>query len=220
MTETEGRRYSGASAAARREERRARFRDAALTVVARDGVGAVSARSLCAESGLHARYFREAFDAPDQVLAEAFDALATTIMDAVAAAIAAVPDDAADGVERKVRAGVHGSLVAVDDDPRRAALLMSADVHPGLRDRREALIDRLATAMATHAAAILDDPPAPADARLSARMITVGGMHLAIAARAGRIDASPALVEEIMVAGILSNRELSDVLRRLRGATE
>ncbi len=216
MTQTEGRRYSGATAAARREERRARFLDAAFTVVARDGVAAVSARSLCAESGLHARYFREAFDSPDQVLTEAFDAMAEAVMAAVAAAIDAVPDDAGDGVERKVRAGVHGSLVAMDSDPRRSALLMSADVHPGLRDRREALIDLLAGAMAAQAAEILDDPPEPADALLSARIIAVGGMHLAIAARAGRIEASPAVVEDIMVGGILSNSELSAVLRRVR----
>lgn len=216
MTQTEGRRYSGASAAARRDERRARFLDASLTVVARDGVGAVSARSLCAESGLHARYFREAFDSPDQVLTEAFDAMAASVMERVAASIAAVPADAADAVERKVRAGVHGSLAAMDDDPRRSALLMSADVHPGLRDRREALTDLLAAAMAAQAAELLDDPPDPVDAQLSARLIAVGGMHLAIAARAGRIDASPLLVEEIMVAGILSNRDLRGVLGRLR----
>ena len=123
---------------------------------------------------------------------------------------------AADAVERKVRAGVHGSLAAMDDDPRRSALLMSADVHPGLRDRREALTDLLAAAMAAQAAELLDDPPDPVDAHLSARLIAVGGMHLAIAARAGHIDASPLLVEEIMVAGILSNRDLRGVLGRLR----
>ncbi|BDD83549.1 TetR family transcriptional regulator [Tsukamurella pulmonis] len=220
MTETEGRRYSGVSADARRAERRGRFLDAALTVVARDGVAAASARSLCAESGLHARYFREAFASPDDVLAEAFDAMAQTLMADVAAAIAAVPVDATDAVERKVRAGVRGSLTAIAADPRWAALLTSADVHPGLRDRREALTDRLAAAMAAQAQEILDDPPAPEDALLSARLIAVGGMHLSIAASAGRIDASPAVVEEIMVASILGNRELSAVLRRLRTGSD
>ncbi|CAM3731074.1 hypothetical protein ACXYTP_18810 [Tsukamurella ocularis] len=220
MTETEGRRYSGASAAARRDERRARFLDAALTVVARDGVAAVSARSLCAETGLHARYFREAFDTPDQVLTEAFDAMAAAVLQGAADSIAAVPTGAADAVERKVRAGVHGSLRPLGDDPRRAALLMSADVHPGLWERREALTDLLAAAMVAQAEELLDDPPDPADARLSARLITVGGMHLAIAARAGRVDASPQLVEEIMVAGILSNRDLRGVLGRLRAGSE
>ncbi|KXO97805.1 TetR/AcrR family transcriptional regulator [Tsukamurella pseudospumae] len=215
MTESDGRRYSGVAAGARREERRVRFLDAALTVVARDGVAAVSARSLCAESGLHARYFREAFDSPDQVLTEAFDLLAEAVMARVAGAIGAVPDGP-DVLERKVRAGVRGSLAAVDDDDRRAALLMSADVHPGLRDRREALIDLLAGAMAAQAAEILDDPPDPADALLSARLIVVGGMHLSIAAAAGRIDATVEVIEEVMVADILSNRELAEVLRRLR----
>ncbi|WP_336671588.1 TetR/AcrR family transcriptional regulator [Tsukamurella sp. USMM236] len=216
MTETEGRRYSGASAEARREERRARFLDAALTVVARDGVAAVSARSLCAEAGLHARYFREAFDSPDDVLTAAFDVMAAELMGDVATAIAAVAPEAPDVVERKVRAGVRSSLGAISADPRRSALLVGADVHPGLRARREALIDLLAGAMAAQAEEILDDPPEHEDAQLSARMIAVGGMHLAIAASAGRIDASPTTVEEIMVAGILSNRELSAVLRRLR----
>lgn len=218
MTETEGRRYSGASAADRRDERRARFLDAALTVVARDGVAAVSARSLCAEAGLHARYFREAFDSPDEALTAAFDAMAAGLMADVAGAIAAVAPEDPDVVERKVRAGVRGSLRAISDDPRRSALLISADVHPGLRERREALIDLLAGAMAAQAEEILDDPPEHADAQLSARMIAVGGMHLAIAARAGRIDASPTRVEEIMVAGILSNRELPALLRRLRAS--
>lgn len=219
MTETDGRRYSGVSAEARRDERRARFVDAALTVAARDGVGAVSARSLCAESGLHARYFREAFESPDQVLAEAFDAMAATVVADAQAAIAAVPEGGAEGIERKVRAGVRGSLGSMSGDPRRAALLMGADLHPGLRDRREALIDLLAGVMAAQAAELLDDPPDPVDARLSARLIVVGGIDLAIAARAGRIDASPERIEEIMVAGILGNRELTAVLRRLRGTS-
>ncbi|NMD58078.1 MULTISPECIES: TetR/AcrR family transcriptional regulator [Tsukamurella] len=218
MTETEGRRYSGVSAEARRDERRARFVDAALTVAAREGVAAVSARSLCAESGLHARYFRETFDSPDQVLAEAFDAMAATVVADARTAIASVPEGGADGIERKVRAGVHGSLAAMSADPRRAALLMGADLHPGLRDRREALVDLLAGVMAGQAAELLDDPPDPVDARLSARLIVVGGIDLAIAARAGRIDASPERIEQIMVAGILGNRELTAVLRRLRGA--
>ena len=51
---------------------------------------------------------------------------------------------------------LHRTLAAMDDDPRRSALLMSADVHPGLRDRREALTDLLAAAMAAQAAELLD----------------------------------------------------------------
>lgn len=220
MTGTDGRRYSGVSAEARRDERRARFVDAALTVAARDGVGAVSARSLCAESGLHARYFRETFDSPDQVLAEAFDAMAASVVADAQAAIAAVPEGGAEGIERKVRAGVRASLASMNVDPRRAVLLMGADLHPGLRARREALIDLLAGAMAAQAAELLDDPPDPLDARLSARLIVVGGIDLAIAARSGRIDAEPQRIEEIMVAGILGNRELTAVLRRLRGTPD
>ncbi|ADG77913.1 TetR family transcriptional regulator OS=Tsukamurella paurometabola (strain ATCC 8368 / DSM/ CCUG 35730 / CIP 100753 / JCM 10117 / KCTC 9821 / NBRC 16120/ NCIMB 702349 / NCTC 13040) OX=521096 GN=Tpau_1283 PE=4 SV=1 [Tsukamurella paurometabola] len=222
MTESavDGRRYNGVSAEARRIERRSRFLDAALTVAARDGIAAVSARSLCAEAGLHARYFREAFVSSDEALEAAFDECAAAMMTAVAEELAAVPSSADDAVVRRVRAGVHASLAAMDSDPRWAALLVGADTHAGLRERREALVDLLAVAMAAQAKEVLDDPPADEDALLSARLIAVGGLHLGIAARSGRIAASPARVEQIMVASILGNRDLAVVLRQLRAMSE
>lgn len=220
MIESEAGRYSGAPATARRDERRSRLLDAALTVVARDGVGAVSARSLCAEAGLHARYFCEVFEAPDQVLTEAFDAIAVAVIGDAAAGIAAVPPGTADAGERKVRACVRGLFAAIDDDPRRAAVLVSADVHPGLSDRRDVLIAQLAGAMAAHAEELLDGPPEPADSQLAAWLIAVGGLHLSVAARAGRIDASPAVVEEITIGGFLSICERMAASRQLHAETD
>lgn len=222
MTDTaaDGRRYNGVSAEARRDERRARFLDAALTVAARDGVAAVSARALCAESGLHARYFREAFASSDEALEAAFDGFTLAVMGSAAEEIAAVPADAPDALIRRVRAGVHACLVAMEADPRRAALLVGADTHTGLHARREALVDLLVAAMAAQAKEMLDDPPDDHDALLSARLIAVGGLHLGIAARSGRIPATTEQVEDIMVASILGNRDLAAVLRQVRGGSD
>ncbi|MBS4102356.1 hypothetical protein [Tsukamurella paurometabola] len=219
MTETEGRRYSGASAAARRDERRGRFLDAALTVVARDGLAAVSARALCAEAGLHARYFREAFASTDEVLDAAFDEVTAAVMRALADRIASIPPEAEDVVVRRVRAAVHASTVALDDDPRRTALLIAADGHAGLRARLDALVDLLAAAMVAQAEEILDDPAPAADAALAARLLVVGGLRLGIAANAGRIAAPPEQIEDVVVATILANRDFAALLRQVRGVS-
>ncbi|WP_019203811.1 hypothetical protein [Tsukamurella sp. 1534] len=217
MTAPDGRRYNGASADARRAERRARFLDAALTVAARDGAAAVSARSLCAESGLHARYFRESFDAAGQALGEAFDEVIAELMRTVGEQIAAVPADAPDPIAARVRAGVRASFAALEDDPRRGVLLTGADGVPELLARREALVDTLAAAMAAQALEILDDPPTPGEALLSARLTAMGAVALGVATRTGRVAASNREVEEIIVASILGNRNLKDTLRLVRG---
>ncbi|QKT07795.1 TetR/AcrR family transcriptional regulator [Gordonia sp. X0973] len=213
---TAGRRYNGISAAARRDQRRGQFLDAALTVVARDGVAAMSMRALCAESGLHARYFREIFDSVDEVMNAAADEVASDIARDVSEAIAQVPREAPNAVIARTRAAVRAAFDVVNADPRRIALLTSADSVPGLAARREQLIDLLATVMAMQAAEMLDDPPAPEDALLAARLTAMGAVSLLTASAAGRVEASGAAIEETIVAAILGSQGIAETLRQVR----
>src|SRR5437763_275296 len=127
------RRYAGASAAERRDERRARLLEAGLDALGTDGYAGTTVRGVCARARLTPRYFYESFDGLDALLVAVFDAMAAEAASVVLAAVAAAPDEA----RERAQAAIGAFVRFVTDDPRRARVLFveGRDSEPLLRRR-------------------------------------------------------------------------------------
>ena len=138
LTSTEtGRVYGGVAMSERREQRRRAFVEAGLDCLARDGLPAVSVRSVCTAAGLGPRYFYESFRTLDDLLVSLVDAVAESVRDAAVAAIGARAGDMLERATASIDAG-YGAILA---DPRRASvILLAATGHEGMQRRRRDIV--------------------------------------------------------------------------------
>ena len=104
------------SADERRAERRRRLLDAGLGQFGTSGYARTTIEGLCAGAGVTPRHFYEEFGGREALLVAVFDEIVDWVREAVAAALAASPEDPI----ARVRAGVGAFLHALLDDPRRA----------------------------------------------------------------------------------------------------
>src|SRR4051794_3145485 len=127
------RRYAGASAAERRDERRARLLEAGLDALGTDGYAGATVRGVCARARLTPRYFYESFGDLDALLVAVFDDVAAQAAGVVLAAVAASPAEA----HARAQAAIGAFVGFVTDDPRRARVLFveARDSEPVVRRR-------------------------------------------------------------------------------------
>lgn len=139
------------SAEDRRADRRDRLVDAALTLIASDGTGALTVHRTSRAAGLNERYFYESFADRDAVVAAVAEAVGARIVSALVAAMAAADDDPRSQATATIGAGVD-LLVA---DPRIGGLLLESTVHPVLSRMREELSTTLVGLMTDRAVTAL-----------------------------------------------------------------
>jgi AcrR family transcriptional regulator len=77
------RRYGGVDPAERRSARRDRLIEAAIGLYGRQGYRNTGVRAVCQEAGLTERYFYESFANSEALLAAAYDAVVTRLIDAL-----------------------------------------------------------------------------------------------------------------------------------------
>ena len=144
--------YGGRSAEARRSERRGRILDAALDVLAGGDWRAITVDKLCTAAGLNKRYFYESF--------ADLDAVATAVVDEIAADLRAVAVDAAAATSSQPLAlqalATVGALVdTLAGDPRRAkALLGTVAISPALQSHRDDIMAGLTAVLVEHARSV------------------------------------------------------------------
>lgn len=90
--------------------------DAGLGQFGTSGYARTTIEGLCAGAGVTPRHFYEEFGGREALLVAVFDEVVGWVNEAVAAALAAAPDDPV----ARVRAGLGAFLHAMLDDPRRA----------------------------------------------------------------------------------------------------
>ena len=137
-----GRTYAGRTLGERRAERRERLIAAGLQEIGTVGYRATSVKDICAGAGLTERYFYEQFADREAMLVAVFDHVIEIVSGAAfTAAMAAPPTESA-----RVRAGLHGFLSALSEDPRRARVQLVEVVgqSPELERRRFAAMDTFA----------------------------------------------------------------------------
>lgn len=166
--------YGGVSADVRRDDRRQRLITVGRDIWGRAGLGDITVRGVCKESGLVYRYFYEHFANRDELIL----AIADQVRGEIVAALVETSSAAGGGVEQRLRAALLGFLRVLEADPRMFRIITSDPAGvAGLAERRRDTLDLVAGAMVTAAADLPDAKPTdPAATFTNARFI-VGGVN-------------------------------------------
>jgi AcrR family transcriptional regulator len=132
--------YRGVSADERRASRRARLIDAALDVIAADGIAKLTMTAVRRRAGLTERYFYESFRDRDELLEAVLDQYLLEMDEAMFNALEAAPRD----LYERCLAAAGAMISALTDDPRKRRLYVETGDSERLRERR-------ARAISTHA---------------------------------------------------------------------
>ncbi|MGI5206664.1 TetR/AcrR family transcriptional regulator [Spirillospora sp. CA-108201] len=183
--------YGGVTADRRRADRRAALMEAALDLLAAEGVRGTSLRAVCARAGLNPRYFYESFDDLDTLLTEVHDRIVTEIAEAAARGAAAAGPDA--DLRTTVRSAAMAALDTGRADPRGIrVMLVEATASPVLRARQHAARRDYTRLVIEYARTFCDIPP-DADARVLfiATMLVAGWNENLIAWLDGELPTTP-----------------------------
>jgi AcrR family transcriptional regulator len=126
--------YGGVQGDERRARRRTRLIEAGLDLLSQDqGEANLTVRSVCARSGLAARYFYESFADREALAVAVYDEVVEELARTTSAVVAVGPNDA----RARTRAGLDHIVRWIVEDPRRGRLLFaSAFLSPALARRR------------------------------------------------------------------------------------
>jgi AcrR family transcriptional regulator len=126
--------WGGTTLEERKRDRRARFLQAGVTLIAAGGGQAVSVRAVCREAGLTSRYFYEHFEGRDDFTVAVFQSLAQEAQQAIREAVAA-----ASGDPRGIAAAAVDAVVgvAVDHPDKGRVLFVAPTTDPVLFDARD-----------------------------------------------------------------------------------
>lgn len=125
--------YGGVDAVDRLAERRRRFLDAGLHLLAGvDSPPELTVRALCKQAGLAARYFYEGFADKDVFVAAVFDAVIADLAATTQAAVAASPRD------EQNRAGIANLVRTIGSDQRIGRLLFNPRLSNAVLARKRA----------------------------------------------------------------------------------
>lgn len=167
MTDAPPRRYRGASAEQRQQERRERLLDAGLTVFGEAGYHAATVRGICQVAGLTERYFYESFANSEDLLCAVYEQVLATQRERMLAAIAA----AAPKQDAMIRAGLKAFLAYIRECPAaaRVQFLEVLGVSPRVDQLYRQAIESFAQLLRT-----LGAQPGPATSNIDIDTLSVG----------------------------------------------
>lgn len=159
------------SPAERRADRRRRLLDAGLGQFGTSGYARTTIEGLCAGAAVTPRHFYDEFAGREALLVAVFEEIVEWVNDAVAAALAAAPDEPV----ARARAGIGAFLHAMLDDPRRArvACVEIVGVSREVEARRRAVLHNFAALITAEVARLSEGND---DFRL-ASLALVGGIN-------------------------------------------
>lgn len=188
----EGRRYGGASAAERRAERRERLIRAAIVLYGEQGYRNTTVAMVCRAAGLTPRYFYEAFENSEALLAETFREVSGFVAQHVEAAAAAAAVSGPPDVRLAALLTAYYDLLR--QDPAGARVFLSEV--SGIDGRVDQLFAGSMEAFAVLIARTLD--PAHDDGQIEP-LTMVGSMHGLLAiARAWVADGCATSVDDVV----------------------
>lgn len=192
--------YGGATHDERRSRRRVLLVDAALGLLAADGVGCVTVRAVCGQARLNDRYFYENFHNVNELLLAMLDDEIGRAFDALLPAIDHAPPEPV----ARARAAIGAGLAFLESDRRRGRLLVESQTTEALRTRRRDLIKMLARTMAEQGRALLvehDNSPDPG-LDLAALTLVAGGFEVVTLWLRGECAISREYLEDFLVSMI------------------
>jgi AcrR family transcriptional regulator len=195
--------YGGASAAERRQQRRAALLDAALDVLAANGVAAVTVRGVCAAARLNDRYFYEGFSNTDQLLSAVIEdqiGLASRTLSNATATTGDLPS--------RVQTVIAAALDFFAEDPRRGRLLIESQATEQLRSGRKQFVRVVAALMITEAHK--ENLPSVSDSELEIIALTLinGGLEVVSQWLSGELTATRDQLLDVLVAMILTSSRI------------
>jgi AcrR family transcriptional regulator len=112
--------WRGESAQDRRQQRQARFLEAALASFARHGIAKTTMRDICAEARLTERYFYESFQSTEHAFEQVYASLKGELVQRVSQALLTAPKD----IESLAREGLRAFYIYIQEDPRRGQIML------------------------------------------------------------------------------------------------
>lgn len=168
--------YRGVSADERRERRRRALLEAALDVIAAEGLARTTMTAICQRAGLTERYFYESFRDREELLAAVFAAGLEEMDAALLAALADAPPD----LLARCRAAAGAMIGVLTDDPRKARLHAEAMGAEVLKQRRAAAIRAHAGLLSEQIRELRPLPPDAEGPLQLATLVLMGGLADAI----------------------------------------
>ncbi|MFT3858619.1 MAG: TetR/AcrR family transcriptional regulator [Aquabacterium sp.] len=114
------RRYGGATAEERQQQRRERLLDSAFEVFGRQGYKETTMRMICAQARMTDRYFYEHFESLDDIFLQVRKRLSVELMERLMQVLARPEPDPV----LMIRAALANFFEYVKEDPRRARILL------------------------------------------------------------------------------------------------
>jgi AcrR family transcriptional regulator len=186
MRSSPTRAYRGTPADERRAQRRDQLVEAGFQVIGSKGLIAAAVRAVCAEAGLTARYFYEAFDDGDALLVAVYERVLAAVTRAVTHA---VTHSTAGSPRDRAREAIAAAFELLTDDPRAGrVLLLEAANSPVLQRRRQDDLIASSSVLAQLAGQHFTTRPVdPVDAQLTALALVGAETELGAAYLAGRL---------------------------------
>jgi AcrR family transcriptional regulator len=165
------------SAKDRRALRRARLIDAALDVIAVEGMANLTMTAVRERAGLTERYFYESFRDRDELLEAVLDQYLLAMDEAMFSALEAAPPD----LYERCRAAAGAMITALTDDPRKARLYVETGGSQKLKHRRDKAVSVHADILVGQIRQLggLDSKEQQAPLQLAA-LVIIGGIAEAI----------------------------------------
>lgn len=204
--------WRGESADERRQQRRERFLEAALTSFAKHGIAKTTMRDICAEARLTERYFYESFGSTEQAFDVVYASLKGELVQRVTQALLSAPKD----IESLAREGLRAFYTFIQEDRRRGQIMLIDAVSANQSSlARSRLAMREYVALMDHLA---DDlVPPEIRGRLDVEWLAWGLLGLAIQVGGMWIgDGMKRPVDEVLDYNLYAWRGLSDWLKAPR----
>ena len=195
--------YAGVTAEQRRAQRRESVICAALDLMASEGSGAVTVRSVCARAGLNQRYLYESFPGgPDELLVAAFDVARVQAARAMRDAI----DSVHGGGDAQAQAVAAAVVALVADPPHHGrVLLFEGNVAAALHPHRQRMVRAAAEQFAGEVTARLGPSAPPRQDTTVTGLMVAGGVHeLLLAWESGAVPLAREQVVDRIARAILA----------------
>lgn len=201
--------HRGLTAEQRRAQRRHQLVEAALDTIAEEGVGNMRVRAISAHARLNDRYFYENFRDCQELLLATFDDQFNRALTGIMATVADSPHD----LRLRVRAVLQFAFAFIDEDPRRARLLVELQTAEALAGRRRELIDVLTQVMVGQVRALLGEAAGSDDTVMLTALTVIGGL-LELTTRWYReqVDLSQSQLIDFMTTLFLTTTDIASAL--------
>jgi AcrR family transcriptional regulator len=174
---------------------------AALDLIAEAGPSAVTKRAVCGRAGLNDRYFYEHFANSEALLSALLAEMTSQAVEALLGAVAV----AGPTVPAQVLAAANAGLEFLNEDPRRAALLLTSHGNETLQRAHLETQRTIATVLAAVARELLGEAaPNQLNTEMAGFVAVSGVMELVAAWHRGEYDVSRERLARLIAALLLA----------------